>query len=286
MTSDEPVNILMVDDQPAKLLSYELILQGLGENLIKANSAQQALQHLLKTEIAVVLVDVCMPDLDGFELAAMIHEHPRCQRTAIIFVSAILLSDMDRIKGYESGAVDYVPVPVVPELLRAKVGIFVNLYRKTRQLEQLNAELESRVAERTHELEMASEHLRESERRRSLALVAGRMGSWDWDMVTGEISWDQAQHGVFGTDPANFLPTPASVMSRIHPDDREPVGDYGNSRWQVERPSVPKYESLIPATSCGGALPPERQLSIGMAALCTSAASRLTLPNGSRSKPL
>src|ERR1700733_1953295 len=223
MTRDEAVNILMVDDQPAKLLSYELILAGLGENLIKANSAQQALQHLLKTEFAVVLIDVCMPELDGFELAAMIREHPRCQKTAIIFVSAILLSDMDRIKGYESGAVDYVPVPVVPELLRAKVRIFADLYRKTRQLEQLNAELEHRVAERTRELETAAERLRESEQRRSLALAAGRMGSWDWDLGTGDIRWDHAEHAVFGTDPARFQPTVDAIVSLLHPEDRTAV---------------------------------------------------------------
>ena len=90
-----------------------------------------------------------MPDLDGFELAAMIREHPRFQKTAIIFVSAIQLTDLDLLRGYELGAVDYVPVPVVPELLRAKVRVFAELYRKTRQLEQLNAELERRVAERT-----------------------------------------------------------------------------------------------------------------------------------------
>ena len=100
-----------------------------------------------------MLVDVCMPELDGFELAAMIREHPRFQKTAIIFISAIHLTDVDRLRGYEMGAVDYVPVPVVPEVLRAKVKVFAELYRKTRQLEQLNAELERRVAERTAELE-------------------------------------------------------------------------------------------------------------------------------------
>jgi signal transduction histidine kinase len=152
MSTHEPVNILLVDDQPAKLLSYEVILSELGENLIKAGSAKQALEQLLKGEIAVVLVDVCMPDLDGFELAAMIREHPRFENIAIIFVSAVHLTDVDRLRGYHSGAVDYIPVPVVPELLRAKVKVFAELYRKTRQLEQLNAKLEQRVAERTEEL--------------------------------------------------------------------------------------------------------------------------------------
>src|SRR6187200_3751996 len=147
MAEHEKVNILLVDDQPAKLLSYEVILHELGENLIKAASGQEALEHLLKTEVAVVLMDVCMPDLDGFQLAAMIREHPRYQKTAMIFISAIHLTEMDRLRGYEMGAVDYKPVPVVPEVLRAKVRVFAELYRKTQELRVLNQELEKRVAE-------------------------------------------------------------------------------------------------------------------------------------------
>src|SRR6202011_4378144 len=134
MTRD-PINILLVDDQPAKLLSYEATLQSLGENLIKAGSATEALEHLLKGDIAIVISDVCMPELDGFELARMIRNHPRFQHTAIIFVSAVALTDPDRIKGYSCGAVDYLPVPIVPELLLAKVRVFADLFRKTRQLE-------------------------------------------------------------------------------------------------------------------------------------------------------
>src|SRR5712672_3561311 len=132
----EKVNILLVDDQPAKLLAYEVILRELGENLIKASSGREALECLLRNEVAVVLVDVCMPDLDGFQLAAMIREHPRFQKTAMIFISAIHLTDVNRLRGYEMGAVDYVPVPVIPEVLRAKVKVFAELYRKTRQLER------------------------------------------------------------------------------------------------------------------------------------------------------
>jgi signal transduction histidine kinase len=155
VTAADPVNILLVDDQPAKLLSYEVILSQLGETLIKANSAHEALSHLLKHDIAVVLIDVQMPDLDGFELAAMIREHPRFQQTALIFVSAIHLSDLDRLRGYEAGGVDYVPVPVVPEVLRAKVRVFAELHRKSRALERLNADLEQRVADRTADLEQS-----------------------------------------------------------------------------------------------------------------------------------
>src|ERR1700692_1305346 len=152
MGANEKINILMVDDQPAKLLSYEVMLGGLGEKLIKAASAKEALEVLLKTDIAVVLMDVSMPELDGFQLAAMIRQHPRFQRTAIIFVSAVHLTDLDQLKGYEHGAVDYISVPVVPELLRAKVRVFANLHAKTRKLEALNRDLEQRVLERTEEL--------------------------------------------------------------------------------------------------------------------------------------
>src|SRR5262245_5345611 len=163
--TDMRANILLVDDQPAKLLSYEAVLQELGENLISASSAESALEQLLKNDVAVVLIDVCMPRLDGFELAGMIRGHPRFQKLPIIFVSAVNLSEFDRLKGYESGAVDYVPVPVAPEILRAKVSVFAELHRKTRQLEQLNRELEQRVAERTSELEAAAARLRDSESR-------------------------------------------------------------------------------------------------------------------------
>jgi PAS domain S-box-containing protein len=152
MGTNEKVNILMVDDQPAKLLSYEVMLGGLGENLIKAASAKEALEVLLKNDVAVVLMDVSMPELDGFQLAAMIRQHPRFQRTAIIFVSAVHLTDLDQLKGYEHGAVDYISVPVVAELLRAKVRVFADLHRKTKQLETVNRDLEQRVLERTEEL--------------------------------------------------------------------------------------------------------------------------------------
>src|SRR6185437_14842933 len=141
MSEHEKVNILMVDDQPAKLLSYEVILNELGENLVKASSGKEALELLLKHDFAVVLMDVSMPEIDGFEMVDIIRQHPRFQKTAIIFISAVYLTDLDRLKGYQRGAVDYISVPVVPELLRAKVSVFAELHRKTHQLEVLNSEL-------------------------------------------------------------------------------------------------------------------------------------------------
>ena len=220
MDAADRVNILLVDDQPAKLLSYEVILGELGENLIKANSPHEALGILLKTDVAVVLIDVVMPQIDGFQLAAMIREHPRFQKLAMIFVSGVQIADTDHLRGYEIGAVDYVAVPVVPEVLRAKVKVFVELYRKTRQLETLNIELEQRVAARTAELAAQTALLRASEERRSIALSAGDMGSWEVDLATGNIEWDEGPYRIFGVDPASFQPTVERIEAMMHPDDR------------------------------------------------------------------
>jgi signal transduction histidine kinase len=192
----EKVNILLVDDQQAKLLSHEVVLAGIGENLFKASSAREAFGCLLKNEIGLILIDVCMPELDGFELAAMIREHPRFQRTAIIFVSAVNFAHLDQLRGYQLGAVDYVPVPVVPELLRAKVKVFVDLYRKTRQLERFNAELEERVLERTVELRRFNEELeqrieeRTHERETALAQLFEAQKMDTIGQLTGGVAHD------------------------------------------------------------------------------------------------
>lgn len=157
----QKMNILLVDDQPSKLITYEAMLEELDENLIQATSGREALEKLLKlSDVAVILLDVSMPEMDGFETARLIRDHPRFQRTAIIFISAIHLTDLDRVKGYERGAVDYISVPVNPELLRARVSVFIDLHRASRQLERLNLELESRVRERTLELQQSETQFR------------------------------------------------------------------------------------------------------------------------------
>ena len=217
--SRERVNVLLVDDQPGKLLSYEVMLAELEENLVPVASAREALAYLLKSEVAVILVDVCMPELDGFELARMIREHPRFQKTAIIFISAIHLAESDYLKGYEAGAVDYISVPVVPELLRAKVRVFAELFRKSRDLQKLNDDLERRVAERTEALELAADRLRKSEQGRGLALVAGNMGSWDFELTSKTWFWDEGQSRIFGLDHANFVPSVESICRGIHSED-------------------------------------------------------------------
>ena len=136
-----PVNILLVDDQPSRLLTYRAILEPLGERLVDAGSGAESLQRVMEEEFALLLLDVNMPGMDGFEAASLIHDHPRFEKTPIIFVTAVNVSDMDRMRGYKLGAVDYVTVPVIPEILRSKVVVLGELHRKRRELEQANAQL-------------------------------------------------------------------------------------------------------------------------------------------------
>jgi PAS domain S-box-containing protein len=212
MSAHDPVNILLVDDHPAKLLSYEVVLSELGENLIKARSAREAMELLLKREIAVVLSDVSMPEMDGFDLAAMLRQHPRFENTAIIFVSALHMGDLDRLRGFDLGAIDYITVPVAPALLRARVKVAAELYRKTRQLRQLNEELEQRVAERTTAVA-------EREERLQLAAEAANFGTYDRNLRTGALYVCPQMKSMLGYAHHASL-THDQLMAHIHPADR------------------------------------------------------------------
>jgi two-component system, NtrC family, sensor kinase len=240
MKADEKVNILMVDDEPSKLLSYHAILGGLGENLIQARSASEALSVLLKTDVAVVLMDVSMPEIDGFELANIIHQHPRFNKTAIIFISGVHLSDSDRILGYRNGAVDYISVPVVPEVLRAKVSIFAELHRKTRQLENLNGDLERLVAERTNELRLSEQEFR---KRAELLEVASE--AITERTLDGIIRfWNSGAEALYGWKREEVMGQDMhSILSTIFPISREEVdrtlrdtGSWQGNLFQTTRP--------------------------------------------------
>ncbi|HEY3783894.1 MAG TPA: response regulator [Steroidobacteraceae bacterium] len=170
MGANERVSILLVDDQPSRLLTYESILAELSQNLVCARSGLEALDKIMRHEFAVVLLDVSMPDMDGFEVARLIHEHPRFEKTPIIFVTGVHVSELDRLKGYKLGAVDYVAIPVVPEILRSKVAVLVELFLKRRELVELNrtlalanaqlAEANTTLqAEKRRELEAMNVHL-------------------------------------------------------------------------------------------------------------------------------
>ena len=160
----QPMTVLLVDDQPGRLLTYRAILEPLGERLIEASSGQDALRMLMKEDCAVILLDVNMPGMDGFETASLIHQHPRYEQIPIIFVSAVNVSDMDRLRAYKLGAVDYVSVPIIPEILRSKVMVLAELQRKRRALEEANRQLEDAnialQAEKMRELDLLNDSLR------------------------------------------------------------------------------------------------------------------------------
>ncbi|MGQ4584248.1 response regulator [Lysobacter sp. F60174L2] len=163
---EAPVRILLVDDQPGRLLTYRAILEPLGEELVEASSGVEALRRLMSDDYAVILLDVNMPGMDGFETASMIHQHPRFEKTPIIFVTAVNVTDMDRLRGYKLGAVDYVMVPVIPEILRTKVVVLAELHRKRRELEATNAKLaaanQALHVEKARELAVLNESLRDA----------------------------------------------------------------------------------------------------------------------------
>jgi PAS domain S-box-containing protein len=154
-------SILLVDDQPARLLTYEAILSGLEVNCVRAHSGTEALEKLMAQQFAVILLDVQMPDIDGFEVARLVRQHPRLERMPIIFVTGVNVGQLDVLRGYEVGAIDYIAVPVVPEILRSKVAVLIELYQRRAELQRLNAELAAARAELAEELSRdTADHLR------------------------------------------------------------------------------------------------------------------------------
>src|SRR4051812_44352158 len=150
MPRTDEVSILVVDDEPKNLLAVGAVLTGLGGRLVTARSGREALRHLLNEDFAVILLDVQMPELDGFQTAAIIRERDRCRHVPIIFVTAISKASEHVRQGYSLGAVDYVFKPFEAEILRTKVNVFMELYRYRenvrRQAEQLRVLEERRRA--------------------------------------------------------------------------------------------------------------------------------------------
>ena len=145
--AEEKVSILIVDDRPDKLLAQETVLADLNQNLVRATSGKEALRHLLKQDFAVILLDVNMPGMDGFETAALIRQRQRSETTPIIFISAVNDTETHVSRGYSLGAVDYILTPVVPEILRAKIAVFVDLFKKTEQVKRQAGDREKFIRE-------------------------------------------------------------------------------------------------------------------------------------------
>src|SRR6201996_3171152 len=161
--------VLLVDDQPARLLTYEAVLEGVGVECVRAHSGKEAFEKLLRDDFALILLDVSMPEMDGFETARLIREHPRFEHTPIIFVTGVHITELDSLRGYQVGAIDYISVPIVPEILRSKVALLVELYRRRAELEMLNRDLETTrarlEAERSKTLASSQAQLQASEAR-------------------------------------------------------------------------------------------------------------------------
>jgi PAS domain S-box-containing protein len=217
--TDAPVNILLVDDQPANLLALEAILGDLGQNLVKAGSGEEALRQLLAHDFAVVLLDIQMQGLDGFETAQLIRAREKCRHTPIIFLTAYESPNFPVAKAYSLGAVDYLVKPVVPEILRAKVVGFVELFQKTEQVKRQAEQI------RAMERRQAEEELRISRERLDLVLGATGLGLWYCDLPFQKLVWNARCKEHFGLPPEAEV-TMDRFYELLHPDDRDRIRRY------------------------------------------------------------
>jgi len=147
MENEKPVNILLVDDQPANLLALEAVLEGLGQNLVRANSGEEALRHLIQKDFAVILLDVLMPGMNGFETAALIRQRDHSRHTPIIFLTAGGNTETEMFQGYAAGAIDYLLKPFIPEVLRSKLSVLMGLHRRSEEMRRMNKELNLKIKE-------------------------------------------------------------------------------------------------------------------------------------------
>src|SRR5215475_8132416 len=217
------INILLVDDNPANLVSLETILQAPDRNLVRALSGGEALKFLVNKDAAVILLDVRMPDMDGLETAELIRRRERTRDVPIIFLTAYdRAADRGASRGYGLGAVDYVVKPIDPEALKSKVAVFVELYRKTEQIKQLYADLQRHAAALEQEIadrKRAQDQLHESEGRLERALRGSNLGTWDWNIKTGEVIFNSRWAEMRGWSLDEVRPHVDSWSSTVHPDD-------------------------------------------------------------------
>src|ERR1043166_1960284 len=219
MNEDEAkANILLVDDRPDKLLALQAVLRDLNQNIVVAKSGKEALRHLLQTEFAVILLDVSMPGMDGFETAALIRKRPATEHTPIIFVTSMNSSENHIARGYQIGAVDYILSPIVPQVLRSKVAVFVELFKRTEQIKQQAERLRQLEEESfTRRLNEAVDRLEtETKRNRffTLALDMLGIGTFDGQLLQVNPAWER----VLGYTDEELKSVHGFEF--LHPDDR------------------------------------------------------------------
>ena len=232
--------VLIVDDQPRNLDVLEAMLQPLDCALVRAQSADEALLCLLRNDFAAIVLDIRMPGMGGIELATVIKQRKRSQHVPILFLTAHVVEEEDVLRGYEVGAVDYLSKPINAEILRSKVGVFIELYRKTEALGALNEalrrevadreqaqealrlanrELEARVQERTAELTRVHRGVAENELRLRLAIEVASMGAWEWHLASGRMTWSTDPEALFGF-PSGSFGDELRISGLLHPEDK------------------------------------------------------------------
>jgi signal transduction histidine kinase/DNA-binding response OmpR family regulator len=235
--------VLIVDDQARNLDVLEAMLAPSDCTPIRALSADEALLSLLRHDFAAMVLDIRMPGMNGLDLARLIKQRKRSQGVPILFLTAHMVDEADMLRGYDAGAVDYLSKPVNPDVLRSKVGVFIDLFRKTRELAQVNEalqneiaarekaqealqssnqDLERRVLERTAALTRAHQAVRENEERLRMAIEVAQIAAWDWHLPSGQMTWSTDPELLFGFPKGSF--GPELRMSRtLHPDERSRV---------------------------------------------------------------
>jgi two-component system, LuxR family, sensor kinase FixL len=235
---DQPVNILLVDDRPDKLTALEVVIASPGRNIVKAQSGKDALRNLLRQDFAVILLDVNMPGLDGFETAALLRQRKASEHTPIIFLSAVHDAEKYLTRGYSLGAVDYLLTPVPTEVLQTKVSVFVELFKKTEQLK--------RQAERLQQSEERFRLLVEGVKDYAIYMLNadGRIASWNAaaEQITG---YREAE--IIGRHFSCFFPS--EDLEHERPDDKLRVvareGRLEHEGWRIRKDGTRFWANVI-----------------------------------------
>jgi signal transduction histidine kinase/DNA-binding response OmpR family regulator len=245
MTATDRPKVLIVDDQARNLDALEAMLSPMECVVIRANSADEALLCLLRNDFAAIVLDIRMPDMSGIDLAKLIKRRKRSEHVPILFLTAHLVDDDDVLKGYGVGAVDYLSKPINADILRSKIGVFIDAFKKTATLAELNEtlqrevavreraqaalrvaneELERRVQERTTALVRAHQGVRENEERLRMSLDVAQIAAWEWQLATGRMQWSTDPEALFGF-PKGAFGDDLRIMRVVHPDDRPRLED-------------------------------------------------------------